>query len=261
MGGIGTQGVFGNDALKMWMILAKCGDEAFGSMAFALIFLRAVLLDNRFGHERNHFTKIRMDDRGCQHLVSIGDRAVAVFVLPARVTVDGRGGKIPGAIDCYQIMAIEKHHRFKRLATLELSTDERERRAQRRRRNGIEALPPSRVAGRACDAIDGLQMAFCPLFVKGEQGGGFEGKHGKRRHQRIVQGNLYLGNAIIHEGGEVLMKQAEERIGTEMFASFWRHSRHRNPQPDVIHERNRFHESRMVAFMFTKSQLEGWRGY
>ena len=201
-----------------------------------------------------------MDDRGCQPLVIRGDRAVAVFVLQARVTVDGRGGKIPGAIERYQIMALETHHWFKRLATLELSKDERERRAQRLRRHGIEALPHPRVTGRACDAINGLQIAFCPLFVKGEQGWCFEGKHGKRRHQRIVQGNLYLGHAIIREGGEVLMKHAEERIGTEMFASFWRHSRHRNPQPDVIHERNRFHESRIVAFMFTKSQLEGWRG-
>ena len=112
----------------------------------------------------------------------------------------------------------------------------------------------------AVNAIDGLQITFCSLFVKREQGRCFEGKHGKRRHQRIVQGNLDLGNAMIREGGEVLMKQAEERIGTEMFASFWRHSRHRNPQPAVIHERNRFQESRIVAFMFTKSQLEGWRG-
>src|SRR5262249_55839434 len=52
-----------------------------------------------------------------------------------------------------------------------------------------------------------------------------------------------------------------ERIGTEMFASFWHHSRHRNPQHDVIHERHHSHESRIVAFMFTKSQLEGWRDY
>src|SRR5262249_32148711 len=65
----------------------------------------------------------------------------------------------------------------------------------------------------------------------------------------------------IRDVGEVLVQQAEERIGTEMFASFWHHSRHRNPQHDVIHERHHSHESRIVAFMFTKSQLEGWRDY
>jgi hypothetical protein len=158
-------------------------------------------------------------------------------------------------------MAVEKHHGFKRLPTLELSKDELERRSQGLRRNGIEALPHPRVAGRAFNTIDGLQIAFCPLFVKGEQGGCFEGKHGKRRHQRIVQGNLYLVNVIIRDGGKVLMKQAEERIGTEIFASFWRHHGHRTPQSDVIHVCNRSDEGHIVACTFTKSQLEGWRGY
>src|SRR5262249_25901305 len=129
------------------------------------------------------------------------------------------------------------------------------------RRKGIEALAHPRVTGHAFNAIDGLQIACCPLFVKGEQGRCFEGKHGKRRHQRIVPGNLHLVNAVIRDVGEVLVQQAEERIGTEMFASFWHHSRHRNPQHDVIHERHHSHESRIVAFMFTKSQLEGWRDY
>ena len=57
------------------------------------------------------------------------------------------------------------------------------------------------------------------------------------------------------------MKQAEERIGTEMFASFWRHHGHRNPQSDVLGMRNRSGESRIVAFMFTKGQVERWRAY
>jgi hypothetical protein len=57
------------------------------------------------------------------------------------------------------------------------------------------------------------------------------------------------------------MKQAEERIGTEMFASFWRYHGHRNPQSDVLRVRNRSDESRIVAFMFTKGQMERWRAY
>jgi hypothetical protein len=49
------------------------------------------------------------------------------------------------------------------------------------------------------------------------------------------------------------MKQAEERIGTEMFASFWRYHGHRNPQSDIIRVRNRSDEGRIVACMFTKN--------
>src|SRR5262249_17952573 len=57
------------------------------------------------------------------------------------------------------------------------------------------------------------------------------------------------------------MKQAEERIGTEMFASFWRYHGHHNPQSDVLGVRNRSGESRIVACMFTKGQVERWRAY
>ena len=106
MGGIGTQGVFGDDKLEMGVILAQLGDEAFRSIAFAIIFRRAVLLHNRLRHQRNHCTKIRMDERRAQHLVIRGDRAVAVFLVQARVTVDGLGGEIPGAIKGHQIMAV-----------------------------------------------------------------------------------------------------------------------------------------------------------
>src|ERR1700730_1003045 len=152
-----------------------------------------------------------------------------MFLMQARVTVDGRRGEIPGAIQGHQIMAVEKHHGFKRLPTLELSKDERECRSQGLWRNGIEALPHPRVTGCTCNTINGLQIAFCPLFVKGEQGGGFEGKHGKCRHQRIIQGNLYVVSAIICDAGEVLVKQAEKRIGAKIFTSFWYHNGHYKP--------------------------------
>src|SRR5437016_10415249 len=113
-------------------------------------------------------------------------------------------------------MAVEKHHGFQRLTTLELSKDEREGRPQGLRGNEIEALPHPCVTGHAVQAIDGLQITFCSLFVKREQGRCFEGKHGECRHQRIIQGNLYVVSAIICDAGEVLVKQAEKRIGAKM---------------------------------------------
>jgi hypothetical protein len=119
--GIGTQGVFGDNELEMRVILAQLGDEAFGGIALAIVFRRAVLLHNRFGHQRNHFTKIGMDDRGGQHLVRIGDLAVAVRLCQARLTVDRLRGEVPRAIERHQVRAIVKHHGFQRLATLELS--------------------------------------------------------------------------------------------------------------------------------------------
>ena len=128
VGGIGTQGVFGDDELEMRVILASLGNEAFGGMAFTIIFLRAILFDNRFGHEWNHFTLVWMDDRCTQHLVVVGDRPVSVLLLKTRGTVNRLGGKISRAIQSHQVVAIQQRHRFKRLASLELPKDARKRR-------------------------------------------------------------------------------------------------------------------------------------
>ena len=60
------------------MVLAQLGHKAFGGIAFAIIFVRAIVVHNRLGHERNHGPLVRMDDRCAQHLMRIGDRTVAV---------------------------------------------------------------------------------------------------------------------------------------------------------------------------------------
>jgi len=98
VGGIRTQTVFGEDKREVGVVLAQRGNEAFGRMAFTIIFGRAILCDNGFGHQRNHCALVRMDQRRAQHLVIIGDRTVAVDFLQTRRTVNRRGGKIPRAV-------------------------------------------------------------------------------------------------------------------------------------------------------------------
>ena len=99
MGSIGTQTVFGDDKLEMWMILAQLGNEAFGGVALTIVFRRPILLHNRFGHQRNHGTHVRMDQRRAQHLMIIGERSVTVDLAQTRRTVNRRGGKISRAIE------------------------------------------------------------------------------------------------------------------------------------------------------------------
>ena len=63
-------------------------------------------------------------------------------------------------------------------------------------------------------------MNFMTDGNKREQGRCFEGENiGKRRHQRIIQGNLYVVSACTCDAGEVLVKQAEKRIGAKIFTS------------------------------------------
>jgi hypothetical protein len=83
-------------------------------------------LHNRCGHAWTHCTEIRMDNRCAQHLMIVRNRPVAVDLVQARRTVNRWGGKIPRAIEGHSIVTIQKHHVFKRLASLELPKDARE---------------------------------------------------------------------------------------------------------------------------------------
>ena len=120
---IGTQAVFGDDELEVRMVLAQFDDKSFGGIAFTIIFVCPIVLPDRFRHQGNHSTHVGMDDRGAQHLMRIRDRTVTMHRVQTRGTVNGRGGKIPRAIEGQEVVALEKQHLFKRLATLELSKD------------------------------------------------------------------------------------------------------------------------------------------
>ena len=78
MRSIGTQAIFGDDKFQVRVVLTQLGNEPFGGMAFAIMFVRAILCHERFWHQRNHFTHVRMDNRRAQPLLSLRHAAVAV---------------------------------------------------------------------------------------------------------------------------------------------------------------------------------------
>jgi hypothetical protein len=101
----------------------------------------------------------------------------------------GLGGRLPSdSVAAWHRIGWQESPEYacKRLPTLELSQDERECRSPGLWRNGLKACPHPRVPGRPFHTLDGLHLAFGPLFVKGEQGGGFEGQPGKCRQPRLV---------------------------------------------------------------------------
>ena len=79
--GIGTQTVFGDDALEVRVVLAQLGNKTLGAMTFTIILGRAIVLHDRFRHERNHGTHVRMDNRRASHLMRIGHAPVAVDLV------------------------------------------------------------------------------------------------------------------------------------------------------------------------------------
>ena len=96
---IRTQAVFGDDALKVRVVLTQFDDKAFGGITFTIIFVCPIVLPDRFRHQGNHGTHVGMDERGAQHLMRIRDRPVAVDLVQTRCTVHRLGGKIPRAIE------------------------------------------------------------------------------------------------------------------------------------------------------------------
>ena len=63
------------------MILPQFAHKAFGGIAFAIIFVHAIAVHNRLGHERNDGPLVRLDDRCAYHLMRIGDGPITVDPL------------------------------------------------------------------------------------------------------------------------------------------------------------------------------------
>src|SRR5215510_11802770 len=146
MRSIRTEAVFSNDKLEVRMILAQLGHKPFGGIPFTIVFIRAIAVHNRLGHEWNDGPLVRMDKRGAQHLMRIGDGPIAVAPLSTRGTVNRLGRKILRTIQGQEIMAIQKRHRFQRLAALKLPKDALKDRAEPLGRDGVKYLAHVGVA-------------------------------------------------------------------------------------------------------------------
>jgi hypothetical protein len=139
------------------------------------------------------------------------------------------GGEIARAIERQSIPVIQEHHRFERFPALSLGQHALEHGAERLRGDRIEYLTHVRVARDALDPVDGVQIALCPLLVKGEERGRFEGKQGEGGHEGIGSRHIRIGSTIIWDVVKAGVHQPQERIGGEMFPSFEGHVRHGNP--------------------------------
>ena len=172
MRSVSTEAVFRDEELEVGMILTPLGHKAFGGMAFAIIFVHAIVVRHRLGHERNDGPLVRMDDRSAHHLMGRGDGPVAVDPVSTGGAVHRLGRKIPRTIKGQEIMAIKKCHRLKRLATLELPKDAREHWAEPRGGDRVQDFAHVRIARDPLNAVDGVQIPRSPFLGKG-------------RHERI----------------------------------------------------------------------------
>jgi hypothetical protein len=161
------------------------------------------------------------------------------------------GRKILRAIQGQEIMAIQEHHRFQRLAALELSKDTLKDRAEPLGRDGVKYLAPVGVARDPLNPVAGGQIACDPLLVKGEERGRFEGKHRECCHQRICSSNVCLAPAVIRDVRKTVLHQAKEGISREMLSCFGSNKGHGTPHHEHIKAGK---SGGIFALMFTKGQ-------
>src|SRR5262249_31635037 len=120
VGSMRTQTLFSDDALEVGMILAPLGYKALGGIPCAIILIRSITVHNRLRHERHDGPLVWMDERSAEHLMRIGDGPVAVPSVYTRGTVNRLRRTILRAIQGQEVRAIQKCHRFQRLAALHL---------------------------------------------------------------------------------------------------------------------------------------------
>jgi hypothetical protein len=143
--------------------------------------------------------------------------------------VHGVGGEIARTSERQSIPVIQAHHRFERFPALSLGQHALEHGAERLRGDRIASRTHGRVARDTLDAVDGVQMALCPLLVKGEARGRFAGKQGEGGHEGIGSRHIRIGSTIIGDVVKAGVHQPQARIGGERFPSVGGNVRQENP--------------------------------
>src|SRR2546430_1073313 len=134
--------------------------KTLGRMARTIVLLRAIVLHHGLGYQGNHFAPIGVDERSAQHLMGIGDGAMAVVPLSTRGPVNLLRGKIPRAIESYKVVALDKHHLLKHFAALQGAKDVREQWTEALRRNGVEYLAHCGITEHPLNAVAPLHIAL-----------------------------------------------------------------------------------------------------
>src|SRR5712691_4115274 len=105
------------------MIPAQSREKTLGRVAFAVVLGLTILLEDRFGHQRDDFAEVRMHQHGSQQLVVVRDGAVALPLLQTVGAVNLLRGEIPRTIEGEEIMALEEGQGFEGLASLQVTKD------------------------------------------------------------------------------------------------------------------------------------------
>ena len=72
----------------MRMVLAELRQEPLQGVAFTVVLGFAILLEDRFGHQRDDFSTAGTYQRGTQHLMVVSDLAITMMFFHALGAMD-----------------------------------------------------------------------------------------------------------------------------------------------------------------------------
>ena len=105
---VGIQRIERGDDAQMRMILTELRQKPLQSVPFAIILRFAILPQDRLGHQRDDFLPAGTDNHRPQHLMMVGDLAVAMMFFQAAGAVDFVGREVLGAIESHQVVVIQE---------------------------------------------------------------------------------------------------------------------------------------------------------
>ena len=106
------------------MFVSNLPRQTLARVAFTVILVVAILLNDRLRRERNDLLVTGMNDHRSQHLMMGGNLArLAVLFLQARLAMNRFRREISRAIHRHQITAVMKDVRFQRFPALQLPKD------------------------------------------------------------------------------------------------------------------------------------------
>jgi hypothetical protein len=220
--GVGAQAILGDNDLQMRMLTAEIGHKASGGVALAIVFGGAVLPPDGFRAQRQHLLAVRRNKGPGHHLQVVFECAIALLFDQAIIGADILRAVEAGSVDRQQQMIGETGHFFKDLAPLHLMKDTPERPPKKGWHYFVQSGSHLGVAGDHPNPVHTVQTfrLLMPPFVKGEQGGILERKHGKAAHQHIRQRDRCVGGPMIRYPLHILADDGKQSVGIEMSTHF-----------------------------------------
>ena len=210
---IAQQSILDDDATQPGVILADSAEQSAHGIAFAVFLVVAVLLDNRFDSQRNDCLLVKMVRHRGNYLVGV--LGFAIFDQAVRAA-DFGGAERSGAVDLQQVVSVGEDERRQSPAALQFIEEVGEAFVQFGGVDVFENRPVLGVGGHRVEAVKVDQALVVTSCVKGQQGGFFEGEHGKGSHEAVDQGVLHRGgSALVFEGLKWLPRPIDQGIGLQ----------------------------------------------